>query len=98
MTKPRPGAVYPWNRYWNTEKIVAEIREMARVGEPLNPQAVRSSLSYRAVYGAAYYHVGGWAKALKLAGIDPRRVYVRQMQSVREAVGGDGKDEPQRCD
>lgn len=82
------GAVtHPHNRRWDKESVIAAIRYMDEKGAPLNPQAVRRSCVE--VYLAAHRYCGGWAKALKLAGIDPATVYLRQMRSVKEAVDGE---------
>ncbi len=56
-------------------------------GEPLNPQAVR--WTWMPLYLAAHRYCGGWAQALRMAGIDPAKVYVRQMKSVIRANEGD---------
>lgn len=79
--------IYPHNRRWDAATVVAEIQRMADRGEDLSPQAVRKSSSE--VYQAAHRYCGGWARALRMAGIDPAKVYVRQMQSVREATDGE---------
>lgn len=73
-------SVSPWNRTWDLDSVVWAVRDMHKRGEHLNPQAVRKS-SMR-LYLAAHRYCGGWAEALRMAGIDPASVYLRKPSGV----------------
>jgi len=68
---------------WDEEKIVRRIKERAKAGKPLNSKAMQDEDSK--LFNAALNYFGGWAKALKAAGLNPEDVYKRRRWS-REAI------------
>lgn len=66
-------------RFWGKRKIVRAIRSRVRRGLPVNGLAVYSQ--DRGLYQAAKRHFGrgGWKKALRFAGIDPKSLDPRRI-------------------
>lgn len=67
------GGIRIWDQHvWTKDKIIRAIRRRKRKGLPINGAAV--SLQSGSLYKAAARHFGkgGWAKALRKAGYDPK--------------------------
>ena len=58
---------------WTSQRVIGELRDLNKRGEPLNPKDVERS--YIQLLGAAYRYFGSWRNALQTAGIDWRRHY-----------------------
>lgn len=66
---------------WDREKVLQRIKILQDRGEPLNAQAVPSSLHH-----AAYRYVGGWDSALLACGINPEEVRLNKKPLSREEI------------
>ncbi len=64
---------------WDEDRIIRMIKERAKIGKPLNSKAMQDEDSK--LFNAALNYFGGWAKALKGAGINPAKVYKRRRWS-----------------
>ncbi len=64
---------------WNEDRIIRLIKERSKGGKPLNSKAMQDEDSK--LFNAALNYFGGWAKALKAAGMDPAKVYKRRRWS-----------------
>ncbi len=64
------GLPYAGRRRWSPASVVREIREIRAGGRSLRCESVRRES--RALALAAVRHFGGWERALRAAGIDPR--------------------------
>lgn len=53
---------------WSEEKIIATIRRMRRLKQPLNSNHIQTK--ERRLYGAANKYFGGWSEAVAAAGLD----------------------------
>ncbi len=63
-------------RHWTPERVVEEIRELARKKAPLSSKMVQ--LNHPPLYNAAKRRFKQWDLALEAAGLDPDKVRVRR--------------------
>lgn len=63
-------------RHWTPERVVEEIRELARQKAPLSSKLVQDN--HPPLYNAAKRRFGQWDAALEAAGIDPEKVRQRR--------------------
>ena len=70
-----PGEVRRYEA-WDSEKVLAGIRERVRSGLALNSKAMQAQDSR--LFNAALKRYGGWEAALRAAGVDPAAVYKRR--------------------
>lgn len=67
---------------WTKASIVAQIKLLHSQGEKLNSGIVRKTQGK--LYSSAYYHFGGWKKAVEAAGIDYQSVSIRTFSGPRK--------------
>ena len=63
-------------KHWTSERVIAEIAEIARKGGPLSSRSVQ--ISNQSLYCAAKRRFKDWDLALSAAGVDPDTVRLRR--------------------
>jgi len=79
---PDPGTL-PANvlERWDEDRVIGEIRDRHRNGEPLAPSKVPNKL-----YLAANRHCGGWQAAIEIAGLDYDQIRLSHRPWTRDDV------------
>lgn len=69
-------------RVWSDEQVVHEIIELHKLHSPLSSKYVQTE--HKPLYMAAIRRFGGWCETLRKAGIDSRRIRLRQARDPEE--------------
>ena len=69
-------------RTWTNERVVREILSLKKTSAPLSSKHIQTE--HKPLYMAAIRRFGGWNAALRKAGIDNRRIRLRQAKTPEE--------------